>query len=172
MKKCLNSKNKAAETAAKYAVMTSLALVLSFVEALIPINPGIPGAKLGLANLVTVFALYIMGPMPAAAVSILRILLSGLLFGNVFAVFYSLAGFLTSFLTMLLLKKTGMFGLIPVSAVAGAMHNLGQIILAYALAGPAVFAYFPYLLLCGIAAGIIIGILGGIIVQRLNGVIK
>lgn len=172
VKNIVNQENKTAERVAKFAVLTSLALVLSFVETLIPINLGIPGAKIGLANLVTMFTLYVMGPVPAICVSILRIVLSGLLFGNVFSIFYSLSGFILSFLAMLFLKKTGAFGIVPVSAVGGVMHNLGQLILAAALAGEAVFAYFPYLFLCGTVAGIIIGIIGGIIVQRLNGVVK
>ena len=172
MKNSINPENQIAEKVAKLAVLTSLALVLSFVETLIPVNLGIPGAKIGLANLVTMFSLYIMGPVPALFVSILRIMLSGLLFGNVFSVCYSFAGFAVSFLCMLLLRKTGVFGIVPVSTAGGIMHNLGQLIMASFLAGNAVFAYFPYLFLCGTAAGIIIGTLGGIIVQRLNGVVK
>lgn len=172
MKNSINRDNKITERVAETAVLTSLALVLSFVETLIPLNLGIPGARIGLANLVTMFSLYITGPPQAVLISILRILLSGLLFGNVFSVCYSLAGFAVSFLCMLLLKKTKTFGIVPVSTVGGIMHNMGQLIMASFFAGNAVFAYFPYLFLCGTAAGIIIGISGGIIVQRLNGVVK
>lgn len=172
MKNIVNSKKTAAEYAAQYAVLTALGLVLSYVEMLLPLNPGIPGAKIGLANLVTMCALYLMGPKQAFSVGILRILLSGLLFGNVFSIVYSASGFLLSFAGMFLLKRFGSFGIAAVSAAGGVMHNMGQLVIAAFLAGSTVFAYFPLLFAYGTAAGIIIGILGGIIVQRLKSVVK
>ena len=155
-----------------YAIMTSLALVLSFVETLIPFTPLVPGMKIGLANLVTMLLLYTAGPVSAVIVSILRILLSGILFGNMFSVCYSFSGFVFSFLSMLLLKRTGKFGISAVSCVGGVMHNLGQLVFAALIAGRSVFAYAPFLFLSGVLSGAVIGIIGGILVQRLKSVIE
>ena len=157
---------------AYYGCLTGLSLLLSYVESLLPAFFGVPGAKIGLANLVTVFALYTGSPQSALCVNFLRLLLSGLLFGNLFSILYSAAGCLLSFAVMFLLKKTEKFGIPAVSAAGGVFHNLGQLFVAALLAGKAVLSYFPYLFLCGVLSGIVIGIAGGIIVQRLKNVIK
>ena len=98
-----------------FGVFTALALIFSYVELLIPINFGIPGAKLGLANLMTVLVLYKMGIREALALSVTRIILSGFMFGNLFGILYSLAGGLLSFLVMVLLKRSGWFSVAGVS---------------------------------------------------------
>lgn len=152
-------------------VMTALALVLSYIEHLIPIDPGIPGAKLGLANLVTLFTLYAAGPAEALSVGAVRIVLAGLLFGNLTAILYSMAGFLLSFAVMWLLKKTGRFGITAISCTGGAAHNTGQLLAAALLAGPGVLASFPWLFACGTAAGILIGIPGSVLVKRLGNMV-
>lgn len=90
---------------AVFGVFTSLALILSYVELLIPINFGIPGMKLGLANLLVVILLYKGCPRDALLLSVIRILLSGLIFGNMFSIFYSLGGGLLSLAVMVFLKK-------------------------------------------------------------------
>lgn len=104
----------------------ALALICSYIESLIPFYFGIPGVKLGLANIVVVLMLYCTGAKSALAVSVLRILLSGFLFGNMFSILYSLAGGLASFLCMVLLKRSGRFRIISVSAAGGVTHNLGR----------------------------------------------
>ena len=100
-----------------FGVFTALALIFSYVELLIPINFGIPGAKLGLANLMTVLVLYKMGIKEALALSVTRIILSGFMFGNLFGILYSLSGGLLSFLVMVLLKKSDRFSVAGVSIV-------------------------------------------------------
>ena len=164
--------NNAPRKIAFYALLTALGLILSYVEMLLALPSPVPGAKIGLANLVTMFALVLLGVPSAAAVSLLRVLLSGILFGNFLAALYSLAGCFLSLLVMAILRKTGKFGIAAVSAMGGAAHNTGQLLCAVWLAGPAAALYFPYLFIAGIVSGIVIGILGGIIVKRLRGVIQ
>ena len=149
------------------ALCLSLALVLSYVESVLPFHFGIPGAKLGLPNLVTVVLIY-AGNVPGAfLVALMRIVLSGFLFGNLFAILYSAAGFLLSFVTMLLMKRSGCFGMTGVSVAGGVMHNAGQILVAIFLTNAAVLSYLPFLAAAGTAAGVVIGLLGGILLKRL-----
>ena len=154
---------------ARYALLIALAMVLSWLESLVPITAAVPGMKLGLTNLVVLFALYRMNAMDAAAVSLIRVLLVSFTFGNAYAFAYSLAGAVLSLLVMLALKKAGKFSTIGVSIAGGVGHNLGQIIVAaLVLETEKIFFYLPVLMVSGIAAGICIGILGGIIVDRLK----
>ena len=96
-------------------IFLGLAMILSYVETLIPLSRLAPGMKVGLANLVTVFLLYRFRWYEAFAVSLCRVLLSALLFGSAVSLLFSMAGFLVSFLAMLLLKKTGLFRTVSVS---------------------------------------------------------
>ena len=136
-----------------YGMCLAIALILSYVEAMIPINLGVPGAKLGLPNIVTV---------------LLRIVLNGFLFGNLFAIAYSAAGFALSFIAMLMLRKTDKFGITGVSAVGGVMHNAGQLIVAALLTNGSVFAYLPVLVIVGAVSGVVIGLVGGLITDRVR----
>ena len=151
-----------------YGTALALSLVLSYVESLIPMNLGVPGAKLGLANLVSIFLLYTAGARACFFISISRILLSGFMFGNMFAILYSSMGFLFSFLSMLLLKRSGRFGTVGVSMAGGVMHNVGQLICAAFIAGGYVLMYLPALLLAGIIAGLLIGALGAYMIKRVG----
>ena len=161
-------KRSIAKTVAHIALLTSLALIFSYVEAIIPYNPAIPGIKLGIANVVTVIALYKFGWKDAACVSILRIVLAGLLFNGVFGMLYSLAGATVSFLGMLLLKKSKIFSIVGVSMAGGVLHNLGQLLVAAALIEDLrIFFYFPVLLFSGIVSGIAIGIAATLILKKL-----
>ena len=149
--------------------MAALALIFSYVEAIIPYSPGVPGIKLGIANIVTVIALYKFGPKDAAAVSILRIVIAGLLFNGLFGMLYSLAGAAVSLIGMILLKKTDLFSVVGVSMAAGVLHNLGQLLMAAALISDLrIFFYFPVLLFSGIAAGILVGIVSAYILRSLR----
>ncbi len=146
----------------------ALALICSYIESLIPFYFGIPGVKLGLANIVVVLMLYCTGAKSALAVSVLRILLSGFLFGNMFSILYSLAGGLASFLCMVLLKRSGRFRIISVSAAGGVTHNLGQIAVAAAVVeNRSLFYYYPVLFIAGTLTGIVIGIAAQEIILRL-----
>lgn len=148
------------------AFFTALGLALSYLESLVPIPLGVPGAKPGLPNIVTVTLLYTLGPADAVLVSLARIILSGFMFGNLFAILYSMAGFVLSFLSMAALKKTGRFGMTGVSAVGGVMHNVGQLLTAVLLTDGSVLAYLPVLVAAGTLAGIVVGVASGLISRR------
>lgn len=166
-----NKREQRVKKVANYGVLVTLALVASYVETLIPISLGVPGAKIGLANLITIVALFLMGWKDAFAISIIRIVLAGFLFGNLFAIFYSLAGALLSLLTMMFLKKLE-FGTVAVSCAGGVAHNIGQISFAALLVeNSRLFYYLPVLLIAGVLAGIVIGIIGGELIKRLKGVL-
>ena len=154
---------------ARYALLTALAMVLSWLESLVPLSVAVPGVKLGLTNLVVIFALYRMSVGDALAISLVRVLLVSFTFGNAYAFAYSLAGALLSFVIMWVLKKSGVFSTVGVSVAGGVGHNLGQILVAaLVLENSGIFYYFPALLLSGTAAGVAIGIGGGILVKRLK----
>ena len=152
---------------AVFGVFTSLALILSYVELLIPINFGIPGMKLGLANLLVVILLYKGCPRDALLLSVIRILLSGLIFGNMFSIFYSLGGGLLSLAVMVFLKKTGQFTVAGISIGGGASHNVGQLLVAmFVVQTYQVGYYLPVLLIAGVITGAIIGILSAEVLKR------
>lgn len=162
-----------AKKVAFYGLFLALALVAGYVERLIPINLGIPGVKLGLANIVTMVLLYSVGWQVAVIVSIARILLSGILFGSGFAIVYSAAGATCSILVMILLKKTQLFGSVGVSVAGGVFHNVGQIIVAIlVLETTSIGYYLPILIISGLAAGIFVGLLSGWLTMRLRTVLK
>lgn len=162
-------KMSSAKRVATTAVMVALAMIFSYVEALIPINFGIPGIKLGLANLVVVFALYALSWPQAALISLVRILLSALLFGNLSSMLYSLAGGILSFIVMALLKKVKGFSIIGVSIAGGVCHDVGQILMAWFMLGSFKIVYYlPVLVIAGAITGLIIGILAKICLTRIR----
>ena len=151
------------------ALLTALALVFSYIEFLLPLNFGIPGVKLGLANIVVVLALYWLGPKYGLYINIARICLAALLFGSLFSALYALAGGLVSLAVMVLLKRTDKFSLTAVSAAGGVFHNLAQICVAAAITRTAgIFGYFPVLLLAGLATGIFNGIVCILVLRKLR----
>lgn len=148
--------------------MSSLALIFSYVEAIIPFNAGIPGVKLGIANIVTVIALYKLSIKHAAIVSFIRIMVAGFLFSGLFGAIYSLAGATVSLIGMIFLKKTGKFSIAGVSMAGGVLHNLGQLLVAsFLIKDLRIFFYFPILLFSGLASGIAIGIAATLITRVL-----
>ena len=150
-------------------VFAALALIFSYVEALIPINFGIPGAKLGLANLVIVVALYKLGWGRALGLSVVRIILAGFLFGNLFSIIYSLAGGILSLAGMTILKKTNAFGILGVSIAGGVLHNVGQLLVASCvLESFRAMYYLPVLLIAGVLTGALIGIGSSEMLKRLK----
>lgn len=153
---------------AYFGVFTALALIFSYVETLIPIQFGIPGVKLGLANLIIVIALYRMGLSEVYLLSIVRVLLSGFIFGNYFSIIYSLAGGLLSLTVMAFLRKKGDFSVIGVSIAGGVFHNVGQLIIASLIVETfSVMYYFPVLLIAGLVTGLLIGIVSDSMLKRL-----
>ncbi len=165
----MKKQSLSARTIALLAMMIALALVFSYVESLIPINFGIPGVKLGLANLVIVAALYLMGARQALIISVVRIVLSGILFGNMFSILYSLAGGLLSLAIMVLIKRSEKVSVVTVSAAGGIFHNIGQLIVAMAvIENLNLIFYLPILLLSGFVTGLIIGIVCRLVLPRIR----
>ena len=154
---------------AYFGVFTALALIFSYVETLIPINFGIPGIKLGLANLIIIIALYKMKIGEAYALSIVRVVLAGFMFGNLFSIIYSLAGGLLSLTVMMLLKKTDKFSVFGISMAGGVFHNVGQLIVAIIVMENLNIAYYmPVLLISGLITGFVIGLVGSEMLKRLT----
>ncbi|MCI9217662.1 Gx transporter family protein [Lachnospiraceae bacterium 42-17] len=149
-------------------VFTALALIFSYVETLIPISLGIPGAKLGLANLVIVTALYKMRLQEVYVLSVVRVVLSGLIFGNYISILYSLAGGLLSLTVMAALKKGDRFSVTGISVAGGVFHNIGQLLIAMFIVETFSISYYiPGLLAAGTVTGLMIGILSGQMLKRL-----
>lgn len=147
--------------------MIALAAIFSYIEGLFPISLGAPGIKLGLANIVVLFALYAYGAKAGAAVSLLRIALVAALFGNMMAAVYSLAGAAVSLAVMLLLKNTGRFSLAGVSMAGGVSHPAAQMAVAMLITRtPSLLAYLPVLILGGMLAGLLMGLLAYQVLQR------
>lgn len=157
------------QKAAYFGVFTALALIFSYVETLIPVNFGIPGAKLGLANLIIVIFLYKTNWREALLLSVVRIVLSGFIFGNLFAILYSLAGGILSLAVMALLQESGKFSVIGVSIAGGASHNVGQLIVAMIVVETYQVGYYlPVLLVAGVITGALIGIISSQVLVRIR----
>ena len=122
---------------------------------------------MGLANIVIIFVLYKIGTKEAILVSLIRVILVSLLFSNVMAMAYSIAGAVLSLSVMWLLKKTDKFSFVGVSIAGGIMHNVGQIIMAVIVLGTEQIAlYLPVLVITGTVTGVVIGIVSGLVINR------
>ena len=149
-------------------VCTAIALVLVWVESLIPpLYAAIPGIKLGLPNIAILFILYRYSVWDAAAVSLVRIIIVALLFGNPMTFAYSLAGAVLSLAGMALLKRLGWFSTVGVSVAGGVLHNVGQVLAAVILLETSMLWYYLIvLLLTGTVSGVFVGLCGGFAVKR------
>ncbi|MDE6910556.1 MAG: Gx transporter family protein [Lachnospiraceae bacterium] len=142
------------------AMLTALAMIFGYVEALIPFGFGIPGIKLGIANIVIVLALYMLPAYQALLIQLARIVLVSFLFGNMAMMIYSLAGGILSFFAMLLLKKAKGFSITGVSIAGGVSHNIGQLAVAVLTVQNVRIAFYaPVLLIAGLLTGCLIGML-------------
>lgn len=149
------------------SLLFALAMIFSFVESRLPTFIPIPGVKLGLCNVVIIFTLLRLGAPSAIAVSLLRVLLSSILFGNAAAFFYSLAGAILSLAVMILMRRFRIFSAVGISAIGGVMHNIGQLLMAWILLGTVgVMYYLPVLLIAGTVAGVLIGLLAAYLAKR------
>ena len=145
-------------------LFAAVAIIFGYVESLVPVFTGIPGIKLGLANLAVLFILDRYSFKEAALVSVVRILVIGFLF----SILYSLAGAALSLTVMELLKKHSGFSLIGISVAGGVTHNIGQLIVAMiVVSNTSLMVYAPALLVAGVLAGILIGGLTKEVVGRL-----
>lgn len=156
---------------AYFGVFTALALMFSYIETMIPIQFGVPGIKLGFANIMIVIMLYKSSAKEALLLSIVRIMLSGFLFGNLSSILYSIAGGVLSLGIMTLLKKQGGFSVIGVSVAGGVSHNVGQLIVAMlAVETYQVGYYFPVLLVAGVLTGLGIGVVSQEVLKRIRNI--
>jgi heptaprenyl diphosphate synthase len=162
-------KRKNLEKLVFLSVSVALAMILSFVESLIPPLSAVPGVKLGLANVLTVFVLYKLGWWEACVVSSLRVLLSAILFGSFVSLTYSAFGAAFSLTVMIIAKKLCPFSALGVSVLGAVSHNAGQILAAFILMGNGAIAYYLVpLVISGTISGVAIGLLGGIVGQRIK----
>ena len=152
------------------ALLTAIALAIFVVELQIPIPVPIPGVKLGLANVITVVSMFLMGPGDTLMILLVRILLGSIFAGQMMALIYSLSGGLLCFLSMLLLRKILTMGQIWVCSVIGAIfHNIGQILAAIAVTStPQLGIYLPVLLVSGIITGAFTGLTAQFTANRLK----
>lgn len=163
----LMKKSKAKQTA-QFGIMIALAFTLSYLESLIPFNFGIPGIKLGLANLVVVIALYTMKLSEAFIIAIIRIILVALTFGNTISLLYSLAGGILSFIVMSIFKN-GKFSVKGISILGGISHNIAQLTVAAIVMGTSKIAYYlPVLLFSGMITGLLLGVAADPIIKRIK----
>lgn len=157
---------------AYFGVFTALALIFSYVETLIPFQIGVPGVKLGLANLIIVIALYKMSLKEAYLLSVTRVVLSGFIFGNLFSIIYSLAGGLLSLTVMAVMKNKQDFSVMGVSIAGGVFHNIGQLVIAMIVVETfSVVYYIPVLLIAGLITGLVIGIAANEMLKRLKNIV-
>lgn len=149
-------------------LLTALAILFGYIETLIPFFVGIPGVKLGLANIVTVLVLYLFDGRSACAVMLARVLAVGFLFGNAYGILYSLAGAVLSLLGMCLLFRCDKISVVGVSITGGILHNIGQLLVAaFAVKELRLSYYAPVLIIAGTLTGLLIGILAAIIYKYL-----
>ena len=146
------------------AMLTAVAMILSYVESLLP-SVGIPGVKMGLANIAVIFALFRFGWKEAAALSLVRVVLVSLLFG---AMLYSLAGAVLSLAVMALLRRIDRFSTVGISVAGGVAHNAGQILMAMLiLQTKQLLGYLPVLAVSGIAGGVLTGLAAALLIRRI-----
>ena len=149
------------------AMLTAVAMILSYVESLLP-SVGIPGVKMGLANIAVLFALFRFGWKEAAALSLVRVVLVSLLFGSVGAMIYSLAGAVLSLAVMALLRRIDRFSTVGISVAGGVAHNAGQILMAMLiLQTKQLLGYLPVLAVSGIAGGVLTGLAAALLIRRI-----
>ena len=149
-------------------VFAAVAIIFGYVESLFPFFAGIPGIKLGLANLAVLYILEKYTWKEAALVSAVRSLVIGFLFGNMFSILYSLAGAALSLAVMTLMKKRAGFSILGVSVSGGVSHNIGQLIIAALIVENTAFLYYaPVLIISGVITGLLIGLLTREVLKRI-----
>ena len=163
-------KNSSTKSIAFLGISASVALLLSYIEFLLPpLFAAVPGIKIGLPNVIIIFVLYAVGVKAAAGVSFVRLCVSSLLFGNPVMFAYSAAGAVLSFLVMIILKKTDKLSAVGVSVAGGVSHNMGQILVATLLLNTPQIAYYMIVLtVTGTVSGVFIGLCGAYLVKRLS----
>ncbi len=154
------------------ALFTALAMILSYIESMIPVIIGVPGIKIGLPNLIVVMVLYQMRYKAGFVVDVVRILATGFLFGNMFSICFSLAGGMLSYLIMCICYRFR-FHIVTCSIAGGITHNLGQFLAAFLLVqNKMLWYYYPILMMAGFIAGLCNGLLAMVICRRTTKVLQ
>lgn len=160
--------NRTARRTALLGVLLALALALAWLERFVPVPPMLVGVKLGLANTVLLYALYLLDIPSAVGLMLARVTLSAILFAGFSGFLYSLAGGILSLAVMILLKRIGRFSLIGVSIAGAIAHNLGQILVAgFLVQSRAVLTYLPILLIAAIVTGMLTGTIARLVIRLL-----
>lgn len=153
-------------------LLLAIALILGYVESLIPNILPIPGFKLGLSNLAVVLCLFLFGWQDALILTIIKAVLSSLLFGNLSMMIYSLSGAIFSCLIMILFRKMKKIHAPGISALGGMSHNMAQVYVAYTIVHTAgVLYYLPVLMLVGVLTGTILGIICSLVIKPIKKVV-
>ncbi len=155
---------------ARFGMLLALSMLFSYIETLIPFGFGIPGAKLGLANAVIMVGMYVIGFKESFTVSMLRVFLVSISFGNVVMLLYSLGGAVLSFAVMFLCKRYHLLSVVGNSILGGVYHNIGQLLVAiFLLKNLALLSFLPQLVFFGTISGLLIGVITGNIIVRIQG---
>ncbi len=159
---------KKTKTIALLGLCTTIALILAYIEAILPpLFAAVPGIKVGLPNTIIIFLLYRKDARSAIIVSLIRMVLVTVLFGNVMMFLYSFAGGLLSMLAMILLRRSNLVSTVGVSVAGAVMHNVGQVLMAMLLLETSELAYYlVVLLITGTIAGVFIGLCGSLLIRR------
>lgn len=161
---------KGAGRITRLALLTAIALTIFMVEAQLPVVTIVPGIKLGLANIVTVYAMFTFGPADTLMILAARVFLGAVFSGQMMTLIYSAAGGLLSWCVLLMLRRLlNRKQIWLCSPVAGVFHNLGQLLAAAAVMKTwTVLAYLPYLVLAGILAGLFTGVAAQTLINRME----
>lgn len=155
------------------SLLISVAMILSYIESLVPAFVAVPGIKVGLSNIATVFALYTVGAPGAVVVSLIRVVLSSLLFGNFAMMIYSLSGAAFALMFMIILKVADVFSEVGVSVAGGVMHNAGQVIAAaFMMENAGIVSYLVPLVISGTVAGVAVGLISALLIKRIGRYIR
>ena len=157
------------QTIARLSILTAAALILGYVERFIPLPMAMPGIKLGLANTVLLYGVYMMRRNNTLTLMVLKVLLSGLLFAGFSGVLYGFAGGLLSLGAMLLVHRTSDLSVVGVSILGAVFHNIGQVLMAMLVVQTrGLLLYLPVLMVSGIVTGLITGLIARNVLKGLR----
>ena len=163
-------RNGGASRVALSGLLTSLMLVFGLIERQFPLPVPVPGIKLGLANSVLLYSLYMLGIRQSILLMLLKALLSWLIYMNMSAMLYSLAGGVLSLLAMILIMRVKGVSIIGVSAIGAVFFNVGQILMAVAIlhTPQLIVTYLPILMISGVLTGVLTGIIARMVMNHLK----
>ena len=163
-------RNKSAQNIAVSGLLTSLMLVFGLIERQFPLTAAIPGVKLGLANSVLLYGLYMLGIKRSFVLMLLKALMSWLIYTNMNAMFYSLGGGLFSLVAMILVSRVKGVSIIGVSALGAVFFNVGQILVAVLMLNTPqlIFTYLPILMVSGVVTGVLTGVVAQMVMKHLK----